>query len=198
MDSPISLDHLVGSEIVHVLSVFLELRDAALPSRRKPNDQSQDDYGDFDAELYNDPALNALLGGGAGDDPPSAVGPSGDVQERDRAFAELARSSLSGSFYRVLSNLFNSASGASGSAVLIKSKLGFAHQLVDCWVKCAQAVVGHSLKSWDSYVRFGDECWQRIPDAVGRREVGMAFLSRMLELDPDSYQVRSSPCVVTS
>ncbi|PWN26274.1 hypothetical protein BDZ90DRAFT_275416 [Jaminaea rosea] len=133
------------------------------------------------------------------------------IRSKDRLFAEQLRSHTSPALFSLISNIFHpdraregrltslgisledtAPSAATGRQrhqldALLKrgARRRYLELLVDCWAGCAHVLVENGLRDWGSYVTYGNECWRRLEDPVGKRDVALRFLRDVVALDPE-------------
>ncbi|CAO1635229.1 unnamed protein product [Jaminaea pallidilutea] len=182
---------------------------------RSGNGDSQDEFGEIFGDGgfdFADPALESML---QASEPPSAVQPAQvleQAQARDRAFAEEVRDHISPALFALISNLLHPDRAGEGRQAslayadfldpslraagqrqqmdaLVKrsARKQYLELLIDCWAGCAHVVVQNGLREWDSYFTYGNESWQRIGDAIGKRDVGLRFMQNVAMLDSTAY-----------
>jgi len=232
LESGVVLDPMIGREVIQTIDCFLDTRRAALkalaPAAAEPAGDSQDEFGQFDELDYDDPALAAMFGMGetvAADDPgPGAGAVSGResdaerIRRQEKAFAEVVRDRLSPAFWRLVSTMFDGASGggaAGGAAVAVADQTQYAKQVVECWTRCLTVLVENDLtvsgrsqawaaqgsrradgwnmdaQDWTPFIQYGDHSWRRISDPVGKKYIGMLLAIQVLKHDPAVYPVCS-------
>ena len=47
-----------------------------------------------------------------------------------------------------------------------------------------------SLQKWEHYLAYGPQSWEKIIEADWRRRVGLRFMYKVLQLDPQTYTDR--------
>ncbi|BGP51428.1 hypothetical protein JCM10450v2_007370 [Rhodotorula kratochvilovae] len=194
LDSPLALDPMIGREAIRTIDCFLDVRRAALPRAAGPaqaageeSGVSQDDFGMLDDLDFDDPALNAMLG-------IEAAGCSADAQQRledelkakDKAFAELLKSTIAPAFFRLVSNIFVDQPG---SGPTVGDRVSYAQSAVECWTRCLAVAVENRVADWRPYLQYGDQSWKRLSDPVGRRDIGLFLVIQVLKHDPAVYSV---------
>jgi hypothetical protein len=175
------------------------LRSKALEPIRQQAQVSQDEFGFDDFDL-NDPALNELIGYQAD----STALDGKKMQDAD--FAAFVKAQLSPAVWKLLSAIYMPDIDATRSAPVVgkesQLRAEYVIQVVQCWTACASVMVENRLRvrpslslctlltlwqDWNSYIVFGDETFKRIPDPLGRREVGMLFGCCLFEIDPEAF-----------
>ncbi|EPQ30847.1 uncharacterized protein PFL1_01745 [Pseudozyma flocculosa PF-1] len=143
--------------------------------------------------------------------PPS---PSTSIKAMDREFADYAIDVISPALFRLVSNIYHPDRRAEGLVISLgvterltavaeggrsdrRNRLDrivkdaerrrYLEAVVDCWAGCAHVLIQNGLRSWTSYLTYGNESWKRIDDPVGKRDVGLRFLLNVLVLDPAAF-----------
>ncbi|GAA5839103.1 hypothetical protein JCM9279_002597 [Rhodotorula babjevae] len=191
LDSPLALDPMIGREAIRTIECFFDVRRAALPRPSAPqaaaagHGESQDDFGMLDDLDFDDPALNAMLGidGGSGV-ADSQQQREDELKAKDKAFAELLRTTIAPAFFRLVSNIFVDQQ-ASGPTVV--DRVSYAQTAVECWTRCLSIAVENRVADWRPYLQYGDQSWKRLSDPVGRRDIGLFLVIQILKHDPSVY-----------
>ncbi|GAA6037754.1 hypothetical protein JCM8097_002325 [Rhodosporidiobolus ruineniae] len=195
LQSPLSLDPMIGRETIQMLTCFLDTRRSALPRPTPPqpapagdagNGESQDDYGMLDDLDFDDPALNAMLGiepAGAAD---SQKEREDAVRVKDKVFGQLVVERLSPAFFALVSMIFLDTPGKRPT---VTDRIGYAQETVECWMRCVAVAVENQVTDWRPYLQYGNFSAKRVPDAVGRRDVALFLVVEILKHDPAVYSV---------
>ncbi|GAA6053760.1 hypothetical protein JCM3770_005104 [Rhodotorula araucariae] len=194
LDSPLALDPMIGREAIRTVECFLDVRDAALPRAAGPAQAigdnagvSQDDFGMLDDLDFNDPALNAMLGIETGGGNACDEQQHEDVlKTKDKAFAELLKSTIAPAFFRLVSNIFVDQPGTGPT---VGDRISYAQSAVECWARCLAVAVENRVADWRPYLQYGDQSWKRLSDPVGRRDIGLFLAIQILKHDPAVYSV---------
>ena len=54
--------------------------------------------------------------------------------------------------------------------------------------RCLQ-VLSYASQEWSAYLRYGSFSWKRIPDGVGRRDIGLMLVVNILRYDRKVFNV---------
>ncbi|KAG0694427.1 Mus7/MMS22 family-domain-containing protein [Suillus ampliporus] len=195
--NPIAIENDSSAACQEVVSAFLDARMKALPRPSAPpispnvdNQESQDEYDKFFIDL-DDPEILAALG----DEPAQSSG----VELKQKEEAGLQGQShyapyifltdwfqvcgpLASALFRVVCRYVVDSPAPSR----VDSRRETADRWIDCWVGVGNVLVQNG-SSWKNHMHLGPESWERIPDPLWRRRVGLRFCLALLRLDSKAY-----------
>ncbi|KAG1811430.1 Mus7/MMS22 family-domain-containing protein [Suillus subaureus] len=176
--NPIAIENDSSAACQELVSAFLDARMRALPrptalpiSPSVDNQESQDEYDKFFIDL-NDPAILAALG----DEPAQTSGMEWKRKE------EAVCGPLASAIFRVVCRYVVDSPAPS----TVDSRRETADRWIDCWVGVGNVLVQNG-SSWKNHMHLGPESWERIPDPLWRRRVGLRFCLALLRLDSKAY-----------
>ncbi|KAG2141299.1 Mus7/MMS22 family-domain-containing protein, partial [Suillus clintonianus] len=179
--NPIAIENDSSAACQEVVSAFLDARMKALPRPVAPpilpsvdNQESQDEYDKFFIDL-NDPEILAALG----DEPAQTSGM--EWKRKEEAVCKVC-GPLSSAIFRVVCRYVVDSPAPSR----VDSRRETADRWIDCWVGVGNVLV-HNGSSWKNHMHLGPESWERIPDPLWRRRVGLRFCLALLRLDSKAY-----------
>ncbi|GAA5990379.1 hypothetical protein JCM10908_007345 [Rhodotorula pacifica] len=190
LDTALALDPMIGRETIKTIECFLDVRHAAMTApalataaaviNNDGNGESQDDYGGLDFD-FDDPALNALLGGEE-----NAADPKAELRAKDKASAELLKSTIIPAFFRLVSNVL---ADTSTSGPTVSDRTTYAQYAVSAWARCLAVAVENGVTDWAPYLQYGQQSWKRLSDPIRRREIGLFLVTEMIKHDPATQTV---------
>ncbi|KAG1734801.1 Mus7/MMS22 family-domain-containing protein [Suillus lakei] len=179
--NPIAIENESSAACQEVVSAFLDARMRALPRPTAPpispsvdNQESQDEYDKFFIDL-NDPEILAALG----DEPAQTSGMEG--KRKEEAVCKVC-GPLASAIFRVVCRYIVDSPAPSR----VNSRRETADRWIDCWVGVGNVLVQNG-SSWKNHMHLGPESWERIPDPLWRRRVGLRFCLALLRLDSKAY-----------
>ncbi|KAG2110321.1 Mus7/MMS22 family-domain-containing protein [Suillus discolor] len=179
--NPIAIEQNSSASCQEVVSAFLDARMRALPRPTAPpislsvdNQESQDEYDKFFIDL-NDPEILAALG----DEPAQTSGM--EWKRKEEAVCKIC-APLASAIFRVVCRYVVDSPAPS----TVDSRRETADRWIDCWVGVGNVLVQNG-SSWKNHMHLGPESWERIPDPLWRRRVGLRFCLALLRLDSKAY-----------
>ncbi|KAG2355797.1 methyl methanesulfonate-sensitivity protein 22 [Suillus spraguei] len=179
--NPIAIENDSSAACQEVVSAFLDARMRALPRPTAPpispsvdNQESQDEYDKFFIDL-NDPEILAALG----DEPAQTSGM--EWKQKEEAVCKVC-GPLASAIFRVVCRYVVDSPAPS----TVDSRRETADRWIDCWVGVGNVLVQNG-SSWKNHMHLGPESWERIPDPLWRRRVGLRFCLALLRLDSKAY-----------
>lgn len=153
---------------------------------------------DDDGFDFMDPELEQLLSAQDAADQQSPGASSATTSQhrlraQDHTFAETVGIGLSASLFQLLSNAYHPDRcstmnrTASGQPKWRDEQTKLMELCTDCWAGCANILVQTGLRDWHGYLNYGNECWKRLGDVVGRQDIGLRFLQNVAMLDHSAY-----------
>ncbi|GAA5971541.1 hypothetical protein JCM3765_005584, partial [Sporobolomyces pararoseus] len=195
LSSALALDPMIGREVLKTIDCYLDLRSISLVAIAPPppptetssvQQDSQDDYGmgEFD---FEDPALDALLGGGEA--APSApfdpiLSKSQASLESDKALAQTAMKTLVPSFFNLINLIYGNSMGAGPK---IGDRSSYTNDVVDSWTRCIAILVSHGLDSWQLYLKYGNHSFNRLADPLAKLDTSLFQAVYILQHEPSIY-----------
>ncbi|KAG1831314.1 Mus7/MMS22 family-domain-containing protein [Suillus variegatus] len=180
--NPIAIEQNSSASCQEVVSAFLDARMKALPRPTAPpisssvdNQESQDEYDKFFIDL-NDPEILAALG----DEPAQTSGM--EWKRKEEAVCKVICAPLASAIFRVVCRYVVDSPAPS----TVDSRRETADRWIDCWVGVGNVLVQNG-SSWKNHMHLGPESWERIPDPLWRRRVGLRFCLALLRLDSKAY-----------
>ncbi|KAG2742748.1 hypothetical protein P692DRAFT_20785828, partial [Suillus brevipes Sb2] len=180
-NNPIAIENDSSAACQEVVSAFLDARMKVLPRPTVPptlpsvdNQESQDEYDKPFIDL-NDPEILAALG----DEPAQTSGM--EWKRKEEAVCKVCGPLASAIFQVVCRYVVDSPALST-----VDSRHETADQWIDCWVGVGNVLVQNG-SSWKNHMHFGPESWERIPDPLWRRGVGLRFCFALLRLDSKAY-----------
>ncbi|TFK51700.1 hypothetical protein OE88DRAFT_1658283 [Heliocybe sulcata] len=175
-----------GIEIRKLVQAFLDARTAVMPkpriSRPAPanpgvfQEDSQDNYGDFDLDM-DDPELLEALGENSG------ASLQKEVNAKDEVVCKVIDQHISPAIYRLVCKNVGDPTLEHASEEVWAD----IDKWIDCWVGCAGVTVINGRREWSHYLLMGAQSWERIIEASARRRVGLRFMYIVLQSDPSAY-----------
>lgn len=134
-------DYDVSLEALGCIYAFLEVRKLALPQKQIDSNEvsNQDSQDQFDELDYDDPILNAMLGGHV-----SVVEPQHQSDDLDRQLAMIIKKDLEPALQSVVNNFFVSPWILASRSYPERQR--YLSTSIFCWVGCAAVLVSHGLK----------------------------------------------------
>ncbi|KAG2068935.1 hypothetical protein BDR04DRAFT_1157335 [Suillus decipiens] len=179
--NPIAIENDSSAACQEVVSAFLDARMKALPRPTAPpispsvdNQESQDEYDKFFIDL-NDPEILAALG----DEPAQTSGM--EWKRKEEAVCKVCGPLASAIFRVVCRYVVDSPAPSTAD-----NRRETADRWIDCWVGVGNVLVQNG-SSWKNHMHLGPESWERIPDPLWRRRVGLRFCLALLRLDSKAY-----------
>ncbi|KAG1876642.1 Mus7/MMS22 family-domain-containing protein [Suillus subalutaceus] len=179
--NPIAIENDSSAACQEMVSAFLDARMRALPRPTAPpispsvdNQESQDEYDKFFIDL-NDPEILAALG----DEPAQTSGM--EWKRKEEAVCKVC-GPLASAIFRVVCRYVVDSPAPS----TVDSRRETADRWIDCWVGVGNVLVQNG-SSWKNHMHLGPESWERIPDPLWRRRVGLRFCLALLRLDSKAY-----------
>ncbi|KAG1760863.1 Mus7/MMS22 family-domain-containing protein [Suillus occidentalis] len=178
--NPIAIENNSSAACQEVVSAFLDARMKALPRPTVPpilpsvDQESQDEYDKFFIDL-NDPEILAALG----DEPVQTSGM--EWKRKEEAVCKVC-GPLASAIFRVVCRYVVDSPAPS----TVDSRRETADRWIDCWVGVGNVLVQNG-SSWKNHMHLGPESWERIPDPLWRRRVGLRFCLALLRLDSKAY-----------
>ncbi|GAA5980665.1 hypothetical protein JCM5350_003583 [Sporobolomyces pararoseus] len=195
LSSALALDPMIGREVLKTIDCYLDLRSISLeaivpaPPPTDPSSaqqDSQDDYGmgEFD---FEDPALDALLGGGE-----AVPGVTSDLVtsesqvrlESDKLLAQTVMKTLVPSFFNLINLIYGNSIGAGPK---IGDRSSYTNDVVDSWTRCIAILVSHGLDSWQLYLKYGNHSFNRLADALAKLDTSLFQAVYILRHEPSVY-----------
>ncbi|KAG1907648.1 Mus7/MMS22 family-domain-containing protein, partial [Suillus fuscotomentosus] len=180
--NPVAIEQNSSASCQEVVSAFLDARMRALPRPTAPpisssvdNQESQDEYDKFFIDL-NDPEILAALG----DEPAQTSGM--EWKKKEEAVCKVICGPLASAIFRVVCRYVVDSPAPS----TVDSRRETADRWIDCWVGVGNVLVQNG-SSWKNHMHLGPESWERIPDPLWRRRVGLRFCLALLRLDSKAY-----------
>ncbi|OAX35443.1 hypothetical protein K503DRAFT_745949 [Rhizopogon vinicolor AM-OR11-026] len=179
--NPVAIEDDSSAACQEVVKAFLDARMKALPRPSVPpvsltvdSQESQDEYDKFFIDL-NDPVILAALG----DEPAQASGM--EWKGKEEAVYKVCVP-LASQLFRVVCRYVVDSPAPSR----VESRRETADRWIDCWVGVGNVLVQNG-SSWKNHMHLGPESWERIPDPLWRRRVGLRFCLALLKLDSKAY-----------